>query len=82
MPVDRKRGKGGKFKKNRKKKVYLSTEDLQYLIENTKYDEAEIAEWFRYKYEKVLNMRRIPLIRHHFGLSEVLGLPMGVPGSM
>ena len=47
MPVNRKRGKGGKFKKNRKKKVYLSAEDLQYLIENTKYDEAEIAEWFR-----------------------------------
>ena len=47
MPLTKKRGKGGKFKKNCKKTILLSAEDLQYLIENTTYDAAEIAEWFR-----------------------------------
>ena len=48
MPLDRKRGKGGKFKKNRKRKVYLSADDLQFLVENTKYEKTEVEEWFRY----------------------------------
>ena len=48
MPLDKKRGKGGKFKRNNKKDISLSAEDLQYLIENTSYDETEINEWFRY----------------------------------
>ena len=48
MPLDKKRGKGGKFKRNNKKDNTLSAEDLQYLIENTSYDAAEIKEWFRY----------------------------------
>jgi hypothetical protein len=47
MPLDKKRGKGGKFKRN-KKDITLSAEDLQYLIENTSYDAPEIKEWFRY----------------------------------
>ena len=47
MPLDKKRGKGGKFKKNNQKTVSLSDEDLQYLIEHTTYDAAEIGEWFR-----------------------------------
>ena len=48
MPLTKKRGKGGKFKKNCKKTILLSDEDLKYLIENTTYDAPEIAEWFRY----------------------------------
>ena len=48
MPLTKKRGKGGKFKKNCKKTILLSDEDLKYLIENTTYDAPEIGEWFRY----------------------------------
>ena len=48
MPLEKKRGKGGKFKRNNKKDNTLSAEDLQYLIENTRYDATEIKEWFRY----------------------------------
>ena len=48
MPLDKKRGKGGKFKRNNKKGISLSAGDLQYLIENTRYDATEIKEWFRY----------------------------------
>ena len=48
MPLDKKRGKGGKFKRNNKKEISLSAEDLQYLIEHTSYDATEIQEWFRY----------------------------------
>ena len=51
MPLDKKRGKGGKFKRNNKKDISLSAEDLQYLIENTSYDAAEIKEWFRYCFQ-------------------------------
>ena len=47
MPLLRKRGNLGKFKRHKKEKVVLADEDLEFLIENTKYDEEEIQEWFR-----------------------------------
>ena len=47
MPLAKKRGKGGKFKRNSKNKVSLTAADLEYLIEHTNYDAAEIAEWYR-----------------------------------
>jgi hypothetical protein len=50
MPLDKKRGKGGKFKRNNKKDISLAAEDLQYLIENISYDATEINEWFRYSF--------------------------------
>ena len=45
--LERKRGTGGKFRKNGRKMKVLSDEDLRYLEENTKYDEQDIREWFR-----------------------------------
>ena len=47
MPHDKKRGKGGKYKRGNQKEVSLSKDDLQYLIEHTSYDAGEIMEWFR-----------------------------------
>ena len=47
MSLDKKRGKGGKYKKSNHKEVSLSGDDLQYLIEHTSYDGLEIIEWFR-----------------------------------
>ena len=49
MPLDKKRGKGGKFKRNNnKKEIKLSGDDLEYLVEHTSYEAPEIMEWFRY----------------------------------
>ena len=46
MPVkDKKRGKGGKFKK-KKKVTSISNEDIEFLVAKTNYDAVEIAEWF------------------------------------
>ena len=47
MPLDKKRGKGGKYKRGNQKVISLSGDDLQYLIEHTNYDAREIMEWFR-----------------------------------
>ncbi len=40
-----KRGKGRKSRKN--KTPGLSQEDIDFLTKNTKYDEAEIREWYK-----------------------------------
>lgn len=40
-----KRGKGRRSRKN--KTPGLSQEDIDYLAKNTKYDEAEIKEWYK-----------------------------------
>ena len=45
-PKDKKRGKGGKFKKRKKSVSTLSTEDIEFLVARTNYDAVEIAEWF------------------------------------
>ena len=47
MPHDKKRGKGGKYRRGNQKAISLSGDDLQYLIEHTSYDAREIMEWFR-----------------------------------
>ena len=47
MPHDKKRGKGGKYKRGNHKVISLSGDDLQHLIEHTSYDAREIMEWFR-----------------------------------
>ena len=44
-PKDRKRGKGGKFKKNKKANT-LSKADIEFLVARTNYDAGELAEWF------------------------------------
>ena len=46
--LERKRGTGGKFKKNSKRTLQLSNEDLEYLKKNTALEEKDIQEWFRY----------------------------------
>ena len=46
--LERKRGTGGKFKKNSKRTLQLSNEDLEYLKKNTALEEKDIREWFRY----------------------------------
>ena len=46
MSLDKKRGKGGKYKKSNHKEVSLSGDDLQYLIEHTSYDGLEIMVCF------------------------------------
>ena len=43
---DKKRGKGGKFKKKKRSLTVLSNEDVEYLVARTSYDAEEIAEWF------------------------------------
>ena len=48
MPHDKKRGKGGKYRRGKERVPSLSGDDLQYLIEHTSYDAREIMEWFRY----------------------------------
>ena len=45
-PKDRKRGKGGKFRKKKKELSTISTEDIDYLVAKTNYDAVEIVEWF------------------------------------
>ena len=45
--LERKRGSGGKFKKNSKRTLQLSNEDLEYLKKNTALEEKDIQEWFR-----------------------------------
>jgi Ca2+-binding EF-hand superfamily protein len=46
MPIkDKKRGKGGKFKK-KKNVTSISNEDIEFLVAKTNYDAVEIAEWF------------------------------------
>ena len=46
MPIkDKKRGKGGKFKK-KKKESTISNEDIEFLVAKTNYDAVEIVEWF------------------------------------
>ena len=46
--LERKRGTGGKFKKNSKRTLQLSNDDLEYLKKNTALEEKDIQEWFRY----------------------------------
>ena len=47
MPLkDRKRGKGGKFKKKKKDLSTISDEDIEFLVAKTNYDAVEIVEWF------------------------------------
>ena len=43
--MEKKRGTGGKFKKNSGKVKDLSGEEIEFLKKNTKYDEKEILEW-------------------------------------
>ena len=43
--VEKKRGAGGKFKKNSGRVKPLSREEIDFLKRNTKYDEKEILEW-------------------------------------
>ena len=45
-PKDKKRGKGGKFKKKKKEVTSISDEDIKFLVAKTSYDAVEIAEWF------------------------------------
>ena len=45
--LERKRGSGGKFKRNSKRTLQLSNEDLEYLKMHTALEEKEIQEWFR-----------------------------------
>ena len=45
--LERKRGTGGKFKKNSQKEKDLSLEDLNFLKKNTALGEKEIREWYR-----------------------------------
>ena len=42
-------GKGGKYKKKSgKAKHTLTQDDIEFLKKNTRYDEQEIKEWYRY----------------------------------
>ena len=43
--LEKKRGTGGKFKKNSGRVKPLSEEEIDFLKRNTKYDEKEILEW-------------------------------------
>ena len=43
--MEKKRGTGGKFKKNSGRVKDLSGEEIDFLKKNTKYDEKEILEW-------------------------------------
>ena len=43
--MEKKRGTGGKFKKNSGRVKNLSSEEIDFLKKNTKYDEKEILEW-------------------------------------
>ena len=46
---ERRRGKGGKYKKKKGRKEEVKPEDLDYLVKNTRYEAEEIKEWFRYR---------------------------------
>ena len=48
--LERKRGTGGKFKKNGRRFscLQLSKEDMEYLKKNTELEEKDILEWHRY----------------------------------
>ena len=43
--MEKKRGTGGKFKKNSGRVKALSAEEIDFLKKNTKYDEKDILEW-------------------------------------
>lgn len=43
--MEKKRGTGGKFKKNSGRVKTLSGEEMDFLKKHTKYDENEILEW-------------------------------------
>ena len=44
-----KRGKGGKYKKKSKRTTHtLTQDDIEFLKKNTRYDEQEIKEWYRW----------------------------------
>ena len=48
--ADRGAGKGGKYKRKGKKVSHtLTQDDIDFLKKNTRYDEQEIKEWYRYR---------------------------------
>ena len=47
--ADRGAGKGGKYKRKGKKVSHtLTQDDIDFLKKNTRYDEQEIKEWYRF----------------------------------